>query len=258
MQNFKTTVVLFITLFILAGCFTGRDIIFDESDRGADPEQLMDAADQQDESIGIITAEATNVYANATKTTTKKSAIKIIDETKKIQPISSLLRAEAESNEKIKALQERCVMLQKKIDSGEARLMLWLKIIGIVLIPTGIVLGIKLSRDLFVLTLAGVVLMVATQIDAFIVQYGMWLLGALTLVLGIAGFRMYIVQRRSLIGAIQVGEALKEVVKEKDPSLVEQMFGKGTRPGTVRHDAGTERQILSARKIVQKIAKPVG
>lgn len=253
-----TTMVVTVVILSISGCMSSDPIVFDDSDRGANPKELVDAADQQDTSISIISNEATNVYANATKPTVKDSAVTIISETKKLEDIAELLRREAESNKKIAVLQARLVKLEEEKKTGEARFMLWLKILGILCVPAGLAIA-YFSKSLKPLAfcLMGIALMVATQLDAFIVKYGPYFIWVGIAVAAWISYSVMHDSRRSLRGAVGVAETLKQVLKEKDPDAIKHLFGDGAVKGVVAHDPITERLILAERKRILKQAKPV-
>lgn len=241
----------------MVGCKTD-DIIFSESDAGASPKTLIAAADKQEKGIDKINEEAGTIYKSTKDDTIRNAASTITKTANSLVEIVPLLRAESESNGKVENLQKRCEELQTKMNSGEARMMLWLKIFGIVLMPIGLGLAWFMKSSEFAgLSVLGVLLMLSAQVAQFIDKFGIWLILLTIAAVGYYVFKVVIVSKRSLFGAVRVSEALKGHIKEEDPEYLEKMFGKGVTPGIVSHDAVTERLVTEARKKVLKKAAPL-
>jgi hypothetical protein len=230
---------------------------FTPSHGGNTSQELRAHAALQTSALATIDTAATEIYSKVEQEPLKKAAKTILDESDKLKPIITVLQKETGAQAEYERLYGAYTQLEAKHKSGFIRMMLFLRVIGILAIPAGLLLAKLISRDLLLVSVGGVILMLSTQLDQFIERYGAWMVGAIVAVISVVMLRMYLVQRKSVMGATRVGEALKEIVKQENPAVIKDLFGDGTIPGKISHDPATERIITAARREILHKSKPV-
>lgn len=252
---------LLMVLLLTSGCWTMKEEPEFKAFSGAHPDQLEKKAVVHKKATTVIKSEAEKIRTTATTPENKRSAVIIIEETAKIVEIAEILQVEAKAKthyaKTYSDLKVKYVELDKKYNNGFAKVSTFLKILGAILIAAGAVLAFKLSPDFIIVSLFGIALIISTSIVKLLEKYGVWLAGIALICIGYLVWRMYSVQRKSVVSAVGVGEALKEIAKKKSSNEVKQLFGEGTIPGTITQDATTKKQIKSARKEILKDAKPL-
>lgn len=249
---------LFPFLLLINGCMTrSPTYISSTNPNGATAKELKNAAEEHTTQLNTISKEAHVIYAKATTPEIQAASKTIIDASSQITYVSDILKNESGRKDNYEQLAKAYDDLQRKTDSGENRLMLLLRIIGVICIPVGIILAKFLFRDCLVISIGGAILLIAAQVDKFVARYGEWFIGLMVLIILGVAIRMYFVHRKTLFSSVSVSETLKTLLAKVDPDSIKQLFGEGTIPGLISQDPTTEAQIKAARLAVLKKAKPL-
>lgn len=246
-------------IFVLYGCKSHDVTVVSETSHGATASELKDAATAHEEGLDLIAKEAYTIQkiAGDNKDIIRSSDV-IIDTADSLEYIAELLRREKASKAEYEALVKAYNDVINKQKTGENRIMLLLRVIGIASIPIGILLWRLLgSKDMLVISAVGPILFVSTRVDSFIDRWGEWIIGIIFVAVIAIIARIVYVNRRALISSVGVSEALKEVLAKKDDATLKKLFGEGSIKGLIGHDTVTEKQITDARKTVAKKAKPI-
>lgn len=253
-------IVMIIMAGLLTGCATPKANTLDVNTIGSTPLQLNEVSVEHGKSVDIISAEVVGIAKICTNKVILAKTDTIAEEVIKLRPITKLIHSEAKAkqvllddhNELVEVNRE----LRAKLNSAFNKLTNLFKFIGLVAIPLGLVLAFKFGKDFFIVTVFGVLAIISASVSKLLEQYGLVLAIITVLIITYVAIRMYFVQSRTIVEAVQVGEALKSIVKTKAPKELNKLFGEGVVPGTIKQDPVTEKIILGARKQVLRKAAP--
>ena len=224
--------------------------------QGYRTETIKKAAVKQEEAVTTINKEATSITDTTKEDTTRKSATIILTETAKIADISEMLNTEAESKadyeKAIVDLEVKNDALIKEKNTLYAKVTAVMKIIGFLLIPTGVILAWKLSGEFIVLSAFGGAMIITSFIVNLLERFGTALAIISIVGIAVAVWYMYFIQRRTAEDAVKVGEAMKQIANKKDSKLVKAVLGDGAIPGYVTQSKASEKQIKQIRKKISK------
>lgn len=253
-------IVIGLVLFIsVNGCLSPRDGPILENYTGASSVEIKEAVTIQTTGIKTITETALNIRDRTDDPSIKDSAGIIIEKATALSGVTPVLQRNVKAQTEYESLVKQYAEYKEKTTSGERRLLFMLRIAAILFVPAaGILFFMLKSPQMLYIALGCPALLLATRLDAFIVKWGELAIGLFLLgIVALIGYILFI-HRRSLLSAIRVSEALKETVaKSNKKSELKVLFGEGTVPGTVSHDATTEKQITAARKTVAKKSKSI-
>ena len=251
--------ILLTTLLVVSGCVNTKAPTVIET--GSSPKDIQKLVDKQKEATTIIDEKATIIIKTTEDGVVMDSAKEIIKENQIIIITSEALSGEAEGkNNLLMAYKQLKIDHDKIIDeknSGFRRLMMWLKIFGAIMIPLGIAAGIKLTKDFFWVSIAGVTVIIAASVASFIEKHFLWVFGFIVVAGIVSAVRQYFIQKRATIEATRAAEMTKERLREKDEDSVKELYGHGLIPGKVSQtqNATTVKLITDARKVILKEAK---
>lgn len=222
---------------------------------GVSSKDLAKAAETQEKATEVIDTEATSIEIKTKELDSKKSAGKIKNANKDLKENINVLKDEAAAKdeyvEKYKALTEDYDKLKEKYDSSFRTITYWLYGVGALLTAAGLFLAIKTAGEFWYAPLVGVSLIV-TAVGAVWIEDNIGkILGGITIILGLIGVRMWIIQNKTSKSAVKVAEQLKEHIPQ---TVKEQMFGTYHSTGTVEveMDTVTKKHVASLRKAIHK------
>lgn len=254
----KKVLGLLTLLLLLVGCASDKpaaSIVI-----GSTPEQFKKTIATQVTASKVIEKESSSIITATTNTNIITSAKNILISNQRIIVATETLEAEVKDKEKLITAYNTIKVdydeLVEDKNSGFRKFFMFLKIAGALMIPVGIFLGFRLSTEFYWVAVGGVIVVITSSIITFIEQYWIWV--ALLMLIGIVTMvvRQYLIQDDATLEAVKVSEILKAKVKKSDKKFIKDLFGDGTKPGTLQQSKRTEKVITAKRKQVLKKAKP--
>ena len=241
--------------------------------------ELSSGAKKQKDSIGKIQGDATNIKETSPKKEIKAKADNIIKEGERLKDNIVILEKAAEgksaadakialiTKEKEEVIKERDEWKEKY--EGKMSKIFWLlKVGGVLAIPLGLFLMLKVSGEFVWLSIGGVLLILTGYAVEFIERNFPWILGGIFIAGVFAVLRPWWIERKVSRSAIRRTEILKEEVKKIDDEtitkankrgteMLQKVFGSFSTDGVLQNDAVTNRIINKERKKFYDENKPV-
>jgi len=264
----RNVVILIAVMLLLTGCGLFKSSTPDPVSPGPTETELTEGAKQQGESTKIIGEEATKVKTTTKEPATKKSAEIIISENDKLRDLKVLLerastgkvQAEKEleaERERTRLAEEDAAKWKEKYDGKMSKWMILLKLLGVVCIPLGIFLMLKVAGEWIWISIMGVILIITGMIVEWIEAHFEWIFGGIVLAAIFAIARLWFQQNKATDRAVARCEALKYEVKQIDEpdvktgtgkEILDKVFGNYYGEGVMADDPVTKRLINQGRK----------
>ena len=268
--------LLLLLCFTLSSCCSilGINCPTEPIDQGPTPQVLEEGAEVQAENTGIIEIEAIKINQTTKEPTTKLSAKKIIVANEALKANKILLQQASEGKAKaIIAYNQKQDELENSIEETNAwkekyegkmsAFMIWIKGIGVLMIPLGLFGMFKVAGEWIWISVAGVCLIVTGMVVEWIEDNFIWILIGIGVTIGIAAWRFWVQQRRTVQSVVNRAEILKLEVKKLDnisikedhavgTEILEKVFGEYHTEGLMQNDPTTKRMIDRARRTFKK------
>ena len=230
-------------------------------DSGPTAELLQDGAAVQKKNTDVIETEASKIDKTTKEPETKKSAKIIIVANDELKANQALLEQASKGKEEAVAaykLKEKELVASKKetadwkekYEGKVSAFMIWIKGIGVLMIPIGLFLMFKVAGERIWVSVAGVCCIVTGMVVEWIEANFIWILVGIVTAAGIAGWRLWVQQRRTVYSATRANEILKHEIKALDETevdmktkvgtqILEKVFGEYHNDGLMSNDPTT-------------------
>jgi hypothetical protein len=258
-MKIKSTICL--VALVLTSCTTYKKVDLPTS-TGRTTKEVQQAVKSMTASVKTIDAEATSILVEVPEGSIANSAKQILSANREVANTGSLISTEALSKVELLTKYEELTKKYNKLvedrNSGFGKFKMFLSIIGGLMIPAGLFLGFRLSKEFLWLSVVGVIVIVTSSLIAFIEKNYLWVAGLVLVAIVYAFVKQYLIQGKATFEATKVAEIVKAKLKDVDMEAVTTLFGEGTIPGVIRQDDVTKGIILAARKKILTEAKPTG